>query len=200
MATPSSRNFDNYSGLDQQRLNQPGITPNTQQRLGDPAATRILQNSNPSALGISERPATKSGRSFYDPARQAERWVRGTGSQDQTQAAAAAQGFNDAADPVAAANRMNGRGAPSGRAGGGFFGGGAGAGAQAPNMANVGGDPGTAQPPAQAPSIFNQSMNNPAMAQSNALIGRALNRAGINAARAPFRSGTSTVLGPQTRF
>jgi len=194
MAKESSRSFGQYSGLDQQRQNQPGITPNAQQRLGDPAARNALRDTNPSALGLAERGATPSGRSFYDPARQAERWVRGTGSQDQTQAAETAQRFNDAADPIAAARRMafgsKGRGVgqvagPSAAVG-------------APVIPPTVADPGAAPTPVQAPSIFNQSMNNPAMAQSNALIGRALNRAGINAARAPFRSGTSTVLGPQT--
>lgn len=192
MAKESSRSFGQYSGLDQQRLNQPGITPNAQQRLGDPKATRILQNSNPSALGLAERGATPSGRSFYDPARQAERWVRGTGSQDQTQAAAAAQGYNDAADPVAAAKRMNGRGLAAGTVAG------PSAAVGAPVIPPTVADPGAAPTPVQAPSIFNQSMNNPAMAQSNALIGRALSRSGLNTQRAPFRSGTSTVLGPQT--
>jgi len=199
MAKESSRSFGQYSGLDQQRQNQPGITPNAQQRLGDPAARNALRDTNPSALGLAERGATPSGRSFYDPARQAERWVRGTGSQDQTQAAAAAQGYNDAADPIGAARRR-----AFGPNGLGIMGapqmGGNSASIQSPTIPQTVADPGSAPTPVQAPSIFNQSMNNPAMAQSNALIGRALNRAGINAAKAPFRSGTSTTIGPQTFF
>jgi hypothetical protein len=192
MATPSSRSFDQYSGLNQQKLNQPGKTPNAQQRLGDPKATSILRNSNPSALGLSERGAVQSGRSFYDPARQAERWVRGTGSQDQTQAAETLQRINDMADPVAAARRMSGRGLAAGAVAG------TSTSVGAPVIPPTVADPGAAPTPVQAPSIFNQSMNNPAMAQSNALIGRALSRSGLNTQKAPFRSGTSTVLGPQT--
>jgi hypothetical protein len=105
MATNSSRNFNNYSGLSDFKQNQPGITPNAQQRLGDPAATQALRDTNPSALGLSERGARPSGRSFYDPARQAERWVRGTGSQGQYQASVAAREENEAADPIEAARR-----------------------------------------------------------------------------------------------
>lgn len=190
MAKESSRSFGQYSGVDRQ--NQLQKLPSATDRLSDPVATQAMRDTAPSALGLAERGATPSGRSFYDPARQAERWVRGTGSQDQTQAAETAQRFNDAADPIAAARRMafgsKGRGV------------GQVAGPSAPVIPPTVADPGAAPTPVQAPSIFNQSMNNPAMAQSNALIGRALSRSGLNAQRAPFRSGASTVLGPQTFF
>jgi len=194
MAKQSARSFDQYSGLDQGAQNQPGITPNAQQRLGDPAATRALQDTNPSALGLSDRPATPSGRSFYDPARQAERWVRGTGSREQTSAAAAAQGFNEAADPIGTA-RQRAFGPP----GRGILGAGplAGYDVTPSTVSQSVADPGPPVSAPQAPSLFNQSMRNPAQAQSLYSIGNALGGSGLTAPKNPFKNRIPNGIAPQ---
>lgn len=197
MAQTSSRSFNQYSGLDQQKANQPGNIPNAQQRLGDPATTRAMQDTMPWALGLSERPAQASGRSFYDPARQAERWVRGTGSREQTAAAAAAQEFNDTADPIEAARRR--AFGPRGR---GVVGAGQMAGFNVPIPGQQGStipssvaEP--SMPPAPPmPNLFSGSTANPAMAQSQYSIGNALN-GGLTAPKNPFKQRIPMGIAPQ---
>ena len=188
MAQTSSRSFSNNSGLNQYYANQPqGMTPNAQQRLGDSATTRAMQDTMPWALGLSERPAQGSGRSFYDPGRQAERWVRGTGSRDQTQAAFAAQGYREAADPIEAARRR-----AFGPKGQGFD-------ASIPSST-----PAPPSPP--MPNLFSGSMTNPAMAQSQYSIGAALNGNGFMvpprppSPPSPPRPPTSVSMAPQIYF
>lgn len=199
MAQTSSRSFNQYSGLDQQKANQPGSIPNAQERLSDPAMTRNLQDTAPWALGLADRGAAASGRSFYDPARQAERWVRGTGSREQTMAAEEAQKLNDAADPAEAGRRMS-----VGAKGRGLVGVGPVAGFNVPIPGQQGSiipqtvaDPGMIQPPPQAPNLFNQSMTNPAMAQSQYSIGAALGGNFLNNVKKRMQNGVSTGISPQ---
>ena len=109
MATVSPRSFSQYSGIDRfkqmQRppdappdANQTGETqkwiPSAWERLQDPGryapGTAVgdgLRKNFSWAMPLSERPATPVGRSWYDPSRQAERLVRGTGRPGQLQGA-----------------------------------------------------------------------------------------------------------------
>lgn len=215
MAQTSSRSFNNYSGLEQGGLIQ--TRQSATDLLSDPNAVRGLQETAPWALPISQRPAQSSGRSFYDPGRQAERWVRGTGSRDQTQAAFAAQGYREAADPIEAAKRR-----AYGPKGQGIVGAGTmrsldpnfkderqqrggnivGFGQLAGYDVNV--PPSPPSPP--MPNLFSGSMTNPAMAQSQYSIGAALNGNGFMvpprppSPPSPPRPPTSVSMAPQIYF
>lgn len=108
MATSSSRNFSNYSGIDRQQQMQ--SMPSTLERLNNPqqfgpgtTADRLLKQNYSWSLPLSERPATAVGRSWYDPARQAERLVRGTDRPGQLQGAMYVQAFQPPQDEIDAA-------------------------------------------------------------------------------------------------
>ena len=79
MATPSPRNFSQYSGLDRFKMQQ-GM-PSAYDRLQNPGYERdeLLKSQYSWALPISERPATAVGRSYNDPERVMERRMRGGG-------------------------------------------------------------------------------------------------------------------------
>lgn len=81
MATPSPRNFSQYSGLD--RFKQMQTMPSTFERLQNPSLygpgserDQLLKSQYSWALPISERPATAVGRSYNDPERVMERRMR----------------------------------------------------------------------------------------------------------------------------
>lgn len=84
MATPSPRNFSQYSGLDQ--FKQMQTMPSTYERLQNPSLygpgterDKLLKSQYSWALPLSERPATASGRSYNDPERIMERRMRDGG-------------------------------------------------------------------------------------------------------------------------
>ena len=184
MAKESARSFGEYSGIDQQRALQ--VIPNAVKRQ-DPAVREKVRDVAPWALGLSERGATQSGRSWMDPGRQAERWARGTGSAQQTQAAQQAQEEEEQADPIAAArkrafgNRNEGQRLP------------------VPlvlavipqSVANPGGGdvaPQPFQPAVQVPNIFvNPTTTSPAASQSAYSIGAAMNGSGLTLAPYQYR-------------
>lgn len=105
MAKTAAGSFSNYSGIDRHKAMQDEFSIPDAVTRQDPSIRETVRDTNPWALGLSERGATPSGRSWNDPGRQAERWVRGTGSQGQTRAAQAAQDFAEDADPVGAARK-----------------------------------------------------------------------------------------------
>lgn len=81
MATPSPRNFSQYSGLD--RFKQMQTMPSAYERLQNPSLygpgserDELLKSQYSWALPLSERPATASGRSYNDPERVMERRMR----------------------------------------------------------------------------------------------------------------------------
>ena len=81
MATPSPRNFSQYSGLD--RFKQMQTMPSTLERLQNPSLygpgserDQLLKSQYSWALPLSERPATAVGRSYNDPERVMERKMR----------------------------------------------------------------------------------------------------------------------------
>ena len=81
MATPSPRNFSQYSGLD--RFKQMQTMPSALERLQNPSLygpgserDQLLKSQYSWALPLSERPATASGRSYNDPERVMERRMR----------------------------------------------------------------------------------------------------------------------------
>lgn len=106
MAKTSSRSFNQYSGIDRHQQMQ-GM-PSATERLQNPAqfgtgrpGDVAMRSAAPWAMGLSERTATSSGRSFYDPARQAERVIRGTGRPGQLQGAMILDNINQARqDPI----------------------------------------------------------------------------------------------------
>lgn len=81
MATPSPRDFSQYSGLD--RFKQMQTMPSALERLQNPSLygpgserDELLKSQYSWALPLSERPATASGRSYNDPERVMERRMR----------------------------------------------------------------------------------------------------------------------------
>lgn len=81
MATPSPRNFSQYSGLDRFKMQQgmPSALERQQDSLtyGPGSDQDMLLKSQYSwAAPLSERPATASGRSYNDPERVMERRMR----------------------------------------------------------------------------------------------------------------------------
>jgi len=84
MATPSPRNFSQYSGLDQ--FKQMQTMPSAYDRLQNPSLygpgserDQLLKSQYSWAAPLSERPATASGRSYNDPERIMERRMRDGG-------------------------------------------------------------------------------------------------------------------------
>ena len=84
MATPSPRNFSQYSGLDQ--FKQMQTMPSALERQQNPSLygpgserDQLLKSQYSWALPTSERPATAVGRSYNDPERVMERRMRGGG-------------------------------------------------------------------------------------------------------------------------